>query len=188
MAEGAAGNVPVGRRAAARMNRMGERNMFRIVKQARSAFFLLKPDEIRRKAEEPVHIGVVADSSGAYEELEHFLLPENSRSLRQVHRANDPEPPASVHVVLYEPGLSCPEGSFSYRRDDPSATVAEILAEKNDLAIPLARQFPIFRHAAIDSIIHEMARENALFALATALPNIVPNFMELPWTLGEFAS
>jgi len=35
---------------------------------------------------------------------------------------------------------------------------------------------------------YSVSKENALFALATALPNIVPNLIELPWAIGEFAS
>src|SRR5262249_6399252 len=30
--------------------------------------------------------------------------------------------------------------------------------------------------------------ENAMFALLTALPNVIPSFIELPWAAGEFAS
>ena len=40
----------------------------------------------------------------------------------------------------------------------------------------------------MDRIIMSIARENALFAIATALPNIVPSLIELPWAFGEFAS
>jgi len=40
----------------------------------------------------------------------------------------------------------------------------------------------------IDGIIQSVAKENALFAIATALPNVVPNLIEIPWIVGEFAS
>jgi uncharacterized protein (DUF697 family) len=40
----------------------------------------------------------------------------------------------------------------------------------------------------VERTIHAVARENALFAVATALPDVVPSLMELPWALGEFAS
>jgi hypothetical protein len=40
----------------------------------------------------------------------------------------------------------------------------------------------------VDRIVHSVARENALFALTTALPNVVPSLLELPWAMGEFAS
>ena len=33
-----------------------------------------------------------------------------------------------------------------------------------------------------------IAWENTLFAVATALPDVIPNFFELPWAVAEFAS
>src|SRR5207245_3664097 len=102
--------------------------------------------------------------------------------------ASDAEPPAQVEIVLYEPGLACPQGAFSYHRGAPERTVAEILEEKGDQELALARQYPAFRGPVVEGIIHEVAKENALFAVATALPNIVPNLIELPWLFGEFAS
>jgi len=33
-----------------------------------------------------------------------------------------------------------------------------------------------------------VARENALFSIAAALPNVVPSVFEVAWALGEFAS
>jgi hypothetical protein len=35
---------------------------------------------------------------------------------------------------------------------------------------------------------YSVSKENALFSLASALPNIVPSMLELPWAIGEFAS
>ncbi len=40
----------------------------------------------------------------------------------------------------------------------------------------------------IDRTIQAVARENALFAIAAALPDVVPSLFELPWAFGEFAS
>jgi hypothetical protein len=164
------------------------------VKQTRATFLLLKPNDILSRAARPLHIGLVADGSSAYREMEDFLIPsELSHDVRlelmkQVHRASDPDVPETVDLILYEPGLSCPQGCFNYHRDNPAATVAEILAEKHDLTLPLARQFPVFRKPVLENIIHSVARENALFVIATALPNVVPSLIELPWTMGEFVS
>ena len=47
--------------------------MLSVIKQAKSALSLLSADEIRKQAELPVHIGLVADSSSAYAEMEEFL-------------------------------------------------------------------------------------------------------------------
>ena len=45
-----------------------------------------------------------------------------------------------------------------------------------------------FRERVATRIIHAVSRDNALFALATALPDVVPSLFELPWALGEYAS
>jgi len=169
--------------------------MLKLMKQARAAFSMLSADEVRQRADKPVHFGLVADSSGAYAEMEGFLVPnELSRAERlvllerQIHRASDQEPPSQVDVVLYEPGLACPKGAYSYRRGNTQEMAAEIVRDKPDLALAMARQYPAFRAPVVEDIIHEVAKENTIFAVATALPNIVPNLIEVPWLFGEFAS
>ena len=108
--------------------------MLRLVKQARAAVSMLSADEVRQRADKPVHFGLVADSSGAYAEMEGFLAPaelprlERMVRLGQIHRAGDPEPPSQVDVVLYEPGLACPKGAYTYHRGHTDDTVTEILA------------------------------------------------------------
>jgi uncharacterized protein (DUF697 family) len=168
--------------------------MLKLLKQARAAFTMLDAHEVTKRSERPVQIGLVADGSGAYSEMEQFLVPERTprplwRSrMNQIHRANDPDVPPDVEIVLYEPGLACPQNAYTFHRGHPELTVAEILRDKSDLALALAHQFPVFRDPVVGSIIHEVAKENALFAIATAVPNIVPNIIELPWIVGEFAS
>jgi hypothetical protein len=46
----------------------------------------------------------------------------------------------------------------------------------------------VFRKPVIDRTIRTIARENALFAVASALPDVVPSLVELPWAFGEWAS
>jgi hypothetical protein len=168
--------------------------MLKLMKQAKAALSLLSADEIQNQAATPLHFGLVADGSGAYAEMEEFLAPgsmpreEWRVRMKQVHRANDIDVPAQVDIVLYEPGLPCPSGSYTFHRDRPEQTVAEILADKSDVDLALARQFPAFRKQVVDHIIQMVSRENAIFAVTTALPNVVPNFIELPWAFGEFAS
>ena len=168
--------------------------MLKLLKQARAAFSMLDADEVMKRSERPVKIGLVADGSGAYAEIEAFLVPERMprplwrARMNLIHRANDPGVPPDVDVVIYEPGLACPENAYTFHRGHPETTVEEILRDKSHLSLALARQFPAFRQPVVNRIIHEIARENALFALATAVPNIVPNIIELPWIVGEFAS
>lgn len=168
--------------------------MVKLLKQARAAFTMLDAGEVMKRAENPVKIGLVADGSGAYAEMEEFLVPEGTprplwrERMNLIHRANDPGVPPDVDIVIYEPGLACPQNAYTFHRGHPDLTVEEILRDKGDIGLALARQFPAFRHPVVNSIIHEVSKENALFALATAVPNIVPNIIEVPWIVGEFAS
>ncbi len=155
---------------------------------------MLRPAEVRKLAERPVRFGLVADDDSAYAEMENFLLPDSmARPLRleragQVHRAGEPNPPETVDLVLYQQGIPHGEGVFTFRPEDPDAAIREILAQHDELALPLARQFPAFRKPVVEDVIQSVSRENALFAITTALPNVIPNLIELPWAFGEFAS
>jgi uncharacterized protein (DUF697 family) len=148
---------------------------------------LVNPEEVRRKAERAVSIGLVAASDLGYSELENFLAVD-AVSRDNLYRAGDPAAPPHVDLVLYEQGLPCPQGAFRYQRDNPEATIREILETHEDLSLALARHYPVFRKAVVERIVQAVARENALFAIATALPNVVPNLLELPWAVSEFAS
>ena len=66
--------------------------------------------------------------------------------------------------------------------------MARILARREQLSLPLARQFPPFRPPVARRLVHKVAKENALFSIVTALPDIVPSLLELPWAIGQFAS
>jgi hypothetical protein len=168
--------------------------MLNVLKQVRAAFGVLNPDEVRKRAQQNLHVGLVAATDAGYTEMEEFLVPtglpreERIERMGRVHRAGDDNVPAKVDLVLYQHGLAAPAGAFGYRRDDPHATIDEILRERPEDALALANQFPAFRGQVVDRIIMSVAKENALFAVATALPNIVPSMMELPWAFGEFAT
>jgi hypothetical protein len=168
--------------------------MLNYLKQARAAFGMLNPDEVRRRAERPIHVGLVAASESGYGEMEDFLVPPSLPRDRRielmghVHRAGDENVPEHVDIVIYQSGLGAPEGCYSYFREDPEATVKEILRNEDELSLALSRRFPHFRRHVVDGIIQSVARENAMFAIATALPNVLPSLIELPWAFGEFAS
>jgi hypothetical protein len=168
--------------------------MIKALKQARSAMSLLNPEEIAGRARRPLHIGLVAASPAAYAEMEEFLLPaslppiDRTYRMDNVHRVGTPGVPEAVDLILFEEGLPAEKGTYTFRRENPAAMVPEILRGDQDLALPLARQFPAFRAPVVEQTIHAVARENALFALATALPDVIPSLVELPWAFGEFAS
>lgn len=168
--------------------------MLKLLKQARTALRHLNPEEVRRLAARPVHIGLAAVDGAHYAAMEDYLLPaglpheKRAEMLQFVHRAGDADVPDRVDLVLYYEGLGGPEGTYTFDPGNPAATAREILHGNDDIAVPLARQFPVFRQPAAERLIHLVARENALFAVATALPDVVPSLMELPWAFGEWAS
>ena len=166
-----------------------------VLKEIRAAVANLNPHEVQAAADRPLTVGLVASSNAAFEAMEDFLMPPDKISERKraesaalLHRSTNPELPERFDVVIYEAGLACPENAFTFHPEDPLGTVHEILAQRDELGLALARNFVPFRQPVVDRIIHNVARDNALFAVVTALPDIVPSILELPWSLGEFAS
>ena len=166
----------------------------RLLREIRAAISNLNPNEVRRTAERPLAVRLVSSSAGGYAVMEDFLAPpsvshEKRMDLVQMlHRAEDPGVPARFDLVLYDSHLPYRENAFPFDSYRPQRTVQEVLLRKQELGLALARHFPPFRRPVVDRVIQTIAKENTLFALATALPNIVPHLIELPWAVGEFAS
>ena len=158
----------------------------------------LDPEEIRRHTERPVRLYFYAPSAEAQREMEQYFAPpeltEAKRSQAQeVFRwaaEGNPAMPGDIEIYFEDEPQSSQLHTgrvFSFRPDDPGRTVKEILHSRPELAIPLAmRVFP-FREEVSRRIVSKVAKENALFALATALPDIMP-LLTLPWAIPEFAS
>ncbi len=135
-------------------------------------------------------------SSAGYAEMEEFLapstLPRAEWRQRMMERCIVPTmPPCRLTWISYStnPDFACPAGSYSASTAaTPTTQCREILHDKGELDLALGRQFLPFRRPVVERIIHMVSRENALFAVATALPNVVPSLIELPWAFGEFAS
>jgi hypothetical protein len=160
--------------------------MLNLLKQARNALALMSPEEVRTRADHPVTIGLVASSEHAYERLEDFLAGDGTRE--SIFRAGSADAPGHVDLVICQDGFEVPLGAYALDPEDPRGTLAEIARHREDVALALARRYPVFRRAVVDRAIQAVACENALFAIATALPDVVPNLIELPWALGEWAS
>jgi hypothetical protein len=168
--------------------------MLKRVKQLRTAVSMLSPDEVRRRANKPLSVGLVASTPDAYAEMEEFLLPSfiseprRAELMQCIYRSGDGHPPRRFDLVLFEQGLPCPENAFTFFRDDPDRTIQEILEERDLLHLPLARNFPLFRKPMVDQLVQSVSRENAMFAVVSGLPNFVPMLLALPFAVGEFAS
>jgi hypothetical protein len=168
--------------------------MVPVLTQVREALATLNPDEVRATADRPLAIRLVASSDAAYNAMEdYFTSPgvtprKRWEQLQVIYRAASPGPSSGYDIELYEEGLDRPSGSFTFFEQAPERTVEQILDEREQLSLPLARRFQPFRAAVTDKLIHRIGKENALFSIATALPNIAPSILEIPWALGEFGS
>ena len=168
--------------------------MLKALNQARTAFSHLNPQGVREQSERTLSIGLIARNDADYAVMEEALVPASASHKERVagrnrmFRGDEPDAPSVVDLVLYEESIRAPKEAYTLYRGDIEKTLANILHDHADYRLALARQFPGFRRAVVDGIIQEVARENVLFAVATALPDVVPNLMEIPWTFGEWAS
>jgi hypothetical protein len=160
-----------------------------LLKDIKSALAQLNPADVRRMSERSVSLGIAASSDSSYQAIESFLGGGATAIVStHIHRVSANSATELHDVVLCAPDTACPPGCFVFLAENPQSTVEAILDAKQELEISLARQFPVFRQTTITRIIQRTARENAMFSLVTALPNVVPNLLELPWAVGEFAT
>lgn len=165
--------------------------MTKILAQVRQAVHNLNPREVRESAERILRIGVFARQEAFYRDLEHFLLPaamtvEKRREVaRFFRRASAGEGPFDIEI--YEPGLEKSDKGVYFDAERPHQFVKDLLARHEELSLALARCFPAVRAEVCKRATHTIARENALFSVATALPNVAP-LLGLGWAVGEFAS
>jgi hypothetical protein len=162
--------------------------------EIRTAFRNLRPSEVREVAERRLAVGLVASSRERYAEIEDWLAPPDAswarrrETLRVLHRLDEEGGAGPFDLLLCEEELLGPPEAFRFYRGDVRRTVREVLEACPDLELALARHLVPFRRPAIGRIVRRIAWENAMFALVTALPDVVPSLAELPWAVGEFAS
>ncbi len=165
-----------------------------ILRQIRTALRHLNPAEVRRSAERPLSVGLMAASTESLAAMEDFLAPpiisrrKRLELVEILHRVGDPGAPSSFDLELVEEGLLASPGAFSFSKTNPEHTVGEILDQRDDLHLALARRFPAFRKPVVSRTIQEISKENALFSVLTALPDVLPSFFQVGWAAGEFAS
>ena len=163
-----------------------------VLKDIRKVYASLNADEIRGEAWRDLNVGLLASGEDGIRRMEAFLAPpgmdelERAHALRAIHIADGATD--RYDFVLCEPGIPVPRNGYLFESDETDSLPHLIVSEKEDLQLTIARTFPLFRSAVTHRIIRSTARENAMFSLVTALPNIIPSLIELPWTLGEFAT
>jgi uncharacterized protein (DUF697 family) len=165
-----------------------------IFNQIRKAISTLNPSEVREIAERPARIVLHANSEQSYREMEAFFAPVTLSERRRegvfasLYRAGDPHAPVAPEIAIYEQGIFHPKDAFAFYTYDPMATVREVLTARPELDLALARTYAPFREPVINQIIGKVSTENGWFSVVTALPNIIPSPLMVPWAVGEFAS
>lgn len=164
-----------------------------VLNEIRKIYAGLNAEEIRAAASQNISVGLNASSSDTYQRMERFLAPPASDAATQAQALRAVRPasagtPTGFDFVLCEPGIAVPRNGYTFESAEPGSLIDLIVAENPKIELALARTFPLFRPAVSARIIARVSRENALFSIVTALPNIVPNLLELPWAIGEFAT
>ena len=183
METGAAGNVPGSVSLVAAM-------ALAVFRQIRHALVNLNPAEVRAEADRPVRVGLVAASQETLGHMERFFAPHHlsperrAEALQMLIRGGGP----SCDVELFDSSLLRPSRAFSFDPDAPEDCVRRIVRKRENLMLPLARRLDPFRKEVAHHVIRTVAKENALFCLVTALPDVVPSLASIPWMVGEYGS
>jgi uncharacterized protein (DUF697 family) len=164
-----------------------------VLKDIRKVFNGLNAGEIRAAAAQELSIGLLATGEDQYRDMEDFLVPchldhyTRGQALRMVYRLDRPS--SDFDLLLCEPGTGLPRNGHLFEpAGDDAELIQSIVAGNQSIELALARTFPPFRRAVAHRIVTRVSRENAMLALVTALPNVIPSFVEVPWVVGEFAT
>ena len=158
----------------------------------RKALSALNPKQVRELSQRPVRIALHAANQDSYTRMEEFFLEGLSPARRRESAMLLTRAPltsaAGTDLAVYDDAVIAPAGALIFQVGKTDHLVKHALQQHEDLGIPLAKSFLPFRRPFVESVINKVAKENALFSLATALPDVIPNIIELPWAVAEFAS
>jgi hypothetical protein len=161
-----------------------------VLQQIRQALSTLNPRELREAADRPVRVGIIAPTADALGQMETFFAPAHYTPSRraEVSRMLIRGGGRDCDIEIYDSSILRPAKAFSFDPESPDTCIRRVLRAREDLMLPLARNLYPFRKPAAHRIIRAVAKENALFCLATAIPDVVPSLAMIPWAAGEFAS
>jgi uncharacterized protein (DUF697 family) len=177
-------------------------------RQVSKALARLNPDRVIEESEAPFSLALVG-SNQEVSDMEDWLVPphlspqQQARGRRLLFTMRPPLTPgdrtllervdgrlvgeSAAHPASNEVSRITTEYIYFHRHETPRVS-AHLLAAMPDHTLALARHFPALRAPVTQGIVSKTAKENAAFALLSAIPNVIPSPIELPWAIGEFAS
>ena len=161
-----------------------------VLREIKHALSTLNPRQLRQEAERPVRVGILAPSADVLGQMETYFAPghyspkRRAEALELLVRGGGP----SCDLEIYDSSILRPASAFSFDAESPDTCIRKILRAHPELTLPLARRLYPFRKPAAHRVIRTVAKENALFCLATAIPDVIPSLAMIPWAAGEFAS
>ncbi len=165
-----------------------------VLKQVALALRTLNPGAVRALADRPVTFGVLAADETAAADIHDFLVPRDlppektAAAEACIRRVASEEDFARTTVGFSEPGVPHPAHYYAFDAWNPEPAAQSLLDNHEDEQLVLGRRFPGLRGAVSERLIWKIAKENTMFTVATALPNVAPSLISLPWAVGEFAS
>lgn len=158
----------------------------------RKALNALNPKQVRELSDRSVRVALHAASQDSYARMEAFFLDRLSPARRSQSALLLSRAPinatSGADLAVYDEGVIAPAGALIFHPERTGQFVEKALKAHEELGIGLAKSFLPFRRPFVELVINKTAKENALFSLATALPDVIPNLIELPWAVAEFAS
>jgi hypothetical protein len=156
----------------------------------KNALRTLNPGNIRELSERPLHVALFSSTPDGYDRMQDFLL----RGLSPARRHESSEllvrglQATQYDLAISDQSIAAPPRAIIFEQERPHHVVSRVLDRRPELGVPLAKSFVPFRRPFVERVIAKTCRENTLFSVSTALPDIVPSVIELPWALAEFAS
>ena len=169
--------------------------MFQGLTNIKKAISTLNPSEVRQASERSLRIALHSSDNTGFGSMENFFLRDLSPARRRqsaLSLIRAPLPPGAsapdLHVYSESPHGLAPADALIFHPERPNQFVMKALTQYPQLGVPLARSYVPFRKPFVERVIAKTCRENTMFSIATALPDIIPSVIELPWAVAEFAS
>ncbi len=160
----------------------------------RKALSTLNPKQVREMSDRPLHVALHAGSQEAYQRMESFFLRDLSPARRResamlLTRAPIPALGQRYDFSVYDEGLASPPGALVFHADRTHHFVEKTLASHaGSWGSPRQSVPSIPPPVCRASDCEDLLARTRCFSIATALPDILPSIIELPWAVAEFAS